>query len=285
MDSRSNVGLFLVGLILLPSLLLVRAAAQDDPNEAPLGDVARNLRKKTAPSRQQVIDDDNLPQVMEQADKKDASRSALRFLMSGDSKAFQISAPDVTCKLAFTANTKSLLSSQYAQMELPPEELEKLVGHATLEGDALSIPVINGTNWHLSELAVAFTVIKKRPAHDGGPFGDPGMGGVAGDPTDPNPFEQVRPEKKPDVTIIYRMRAAAPPWVRTVFSAPVEVEVNSGDEWHWAIVDAKGYPPQEIAENASRPSPHPIAPVVPATASPAELPQAQAASLPSPDPQ
>jgi hypothetical protein len=71
-----------------------RMPAQDDPNDAPLGDIARNLRKKNLASKP-VIDDDNLSQVMEQAD--DRQRSGLRYLMAGETKGFQLAAPDVTC--------------------------------------------------------------------------------------------------------------------------------------------------------------------------------------------
>ncbi len=147
-------------VVLLAPLGAIRATAQDDPDQMPLGDVARNLRKKTPPAKP-VIDDDNLPQVMQQADSHHRVDSGLRFLMSGDSRGFQVSAPDVTCSLAFTANVKTLLSSQYGQMDLPPGEMAKIEGKAVVEGDALSVPVFNGTQWHLSELAVAFTVVKK----------------------------------------------------------------------------------------------------------------------------
>jgi hypothetical protein len=247
--------LLLAALALLPVLISVAAVAQDDPNETPLGDVARNLRKKNPPSQQQVIDDDNLPQVMQQADSHAGFGSALRFLMAGDAKGFQVATPDVTCSLSFTATAKTLLSSQYAQMELPPQEIAKLQGQATIEGDALTVPVINGTNWHVSELAVALTVVKKTAGRETPPFNDSIFNGSTMRGTSAegahleagNPMEQVRPEKKPDVTVIYRMRAAAPPWARTVFSAPLDVDLAAGDEWHWAIVQAKGYPPQDFS--------------------------------------
>jgi hypothetical protein len=63
-------------------------------------------------------------------------------------------------------------------------------------------------------------------------------------------FQQVRPEKRPDVTVIYRMRAAALPWSNAVFSAPVKLELDPGEEWHWAIVQAKGYPPETFVSSA-----------------------------------
>jgi hypothetical protein len=227
--------------VLLAALIPARLAAQDDPsadpNDAPLGDVARSLRKKTPPS-QAVIDDDNLTKVMNKAESRHSPGSALRFLMAGESKGFRVSAPDVTCSLAFTANVKSLLSNQYAQMELPPGELAKLEGPATIEGDALIVAVYNRTDWHVSEVAVALTVIKKSVVLGGMSIGDAET--------------EVRPEKKPDVTVIYRMRAAAPPWETTVFSTSLKTQLAGDEEWHWAIVQARGYPPQMYSGPAPR---------------------------------
>lgn len=214
-------------MIVLPAGL----AAQDDPNDMPLGDVARSMRKKTPEPTAPVIDDDNLPQVMEQADRPHDFGKSLRFLLIGDSKGFQVQAPDVTCSLSFSANVKTLLSGQFDQMNLPPSQLAKVEAKAVIEGDALTVPVFNGTQWHLSELTIALTVVKKRGA------------GFATLDGDGDAFEQVRPEKKPDQTVIYRMRAAGAPWNRTVFSAPLDLELGPDEEWHWAIVQAKGYPP------------------------------------------
>jgi len=258
-----------LALALLAALAALRPAslrAQDDPNEAPLGDVARTLRKKTPPS-QDVIDNDNLSQVMDQVDSNRGSGSALKILMAGESKGFQVSAPDVTCSLSFTANTKSLLSSQYAQMDLPQRDVVKLEGPATIEGDALTVSVFNGTDWHVSEVAIALTIVKKKVPTDW----SAGIGCEKAVPTAAGSLGQeseVRPEKKPDVTVIYRMRSAAPPFATTVFSAPLNLELASGDEWHWAIVQAKGYPPQTYAgpreqTTAQTDQPAPGAPVLP----------------------
>ena len=256
------------------------AAGQDDPNETPLGDVARSLRKRNA-AQEKVIDDDNLPQVMEQADKKREVGSALQFLMDKGEKGFEVSAPDVTCSLAFNANVKSLLSNQYAQMDLPASEIAKLSGRATIEGDALIVPVFNGTSWHVSELAVALTVVKKKNAGmrredaESGPL-------HFGPATEESTFQAVRPEKRPDVTIIYRMRAAAAPLSQTAFSAPLELDLAADDEWHWAIVEARGYPPQSYAPNQA------VQNKVPASLRPSAavvVPQDQAAGAASQIPQ
>src|ERR1700681_2116332 len=155
-------------ILLLAALLALHPArliAQDSPNDSPLGDLARTLRKKTPPA-QDVIDDDNLTKVMQEAESRHAPGSALKFLMGGEDKGFQVAAPDATCSLSFTSNAKALLSRQYAQMELPPGEVLKLVGPATIEGDALIVSVYNRTDWHVSELAVALTVVKKSEDRD-----------------------------------------------------------------------------------------------------------------------
>ena len=265
----------------LPALLLVmlpvRLLAQGDPNETPLGDVARSLRNKKTPPSQGVIDDDNFSQVMNQAESRHAQSAALKFQMTGESKGFQISAPDVTCSLSFTANAKTLLSTQYAQMELPPSEMEKLEGPATIEGDALTVTLMNGTDWHVSEVAVALMVVRKNEPRDaslsdglmpsGASYGTAKFLPAASTNLQES---EVRPEKKPDVTVIYRMRAAAPPFARTVFSAPLNLDLVPGEEWHWSIVQAKGYPPQSYSGNASQTAAQnnqtvPVQPVVPSS--------------------
>jgi hypothetical protein len=234
--------------VLLACCAPILVSAQDDPNEIPLGDVARNLRKNTQISKQ-VIDDDNLPEVMQRADSRENFGSTLRYLMDGNSKGFQVSAPDVTCSLAFTANAKALLSStRYSQMDIPAADLAKLEGPAVIEGDALTVSLFNATDWHISEVSVAFTVVKKATA----------------DGADANSaIQQVRPEKKPDTVVIYKMRAVAAPWTRAVFSAPLNLDLAPDDEWHWAIVQAKGYPPEHDppAAAAQTNTPAPAQPV------------------------
>jgi len=227
------------------ALLPQPAFSQDDPNDVPLGDVARSMHKKPAQS-QDVIDNDNLPKVMQQAESHHTLGSALKFLMAGESKSFRVATPDVTCSLSFSANAKSLLSGQYSQMDLPPSELRKLEGPATIEGDALTVSVFNRTDWHVSEVAVALTIVRKPTHHDASlAYGTAKLvPAVAASEQESEVHpDDVRPEKKPDVTVIYRMRAGAPPSETTVFSAPLSLDLAPGEEWHWALVQAKGYPP------------------------------------------
>lgn len=236
----------LLPLLLAASLAPAALTAQDagsDPDVTPLGDIARNLRKADSP-REQVIDNDNLTQVMNQAERRHTS--VLRFLMDGNERNFQVSAPDVTCSLSFTANTKALLSQQYAQMDLPPSEIFRLSGPATIEGDSLTVALFNGTDWHVSEIDVAFTLVKK----DTPESADASAAAQGFPPSALQPphnsldLDSARPEKKPDHTVIYKMRAAAPPLSATTFSARLNLDLVPGQEWHWAILEAKGYPPQ-----------------------------------------
>ena len=274
-----KMGLALMLLMVLGGLLPLSVTAQDDPNDTPLGDVARTLRKKTPQT--QEIDNDNLPQVMDQIDGKHPSGSALKFLMQGESRGFHVSAPDVTCSLSFTASTKALLSSQYAQMDLPSGDVMKLTGPATIEGDAITVSVFNGTEWHVSEVTVALTIVKKKlPADE-----PPAIANAAPSVVDGLALvSKVRPEKKPDVTVIYKMRSAAPPWTNTVFSSPLNLDLTPGDEWHWAIVQARGYPPQNYSgagalNTAQTNGPAIIPPIPPAPLWPppnsAQTPQSQ----------
>ena len=254
----------MAGLVVGVSLLTpaVLAAQEMDDGDTPLGDVARNLRKQFPPSQQEIIDNDNLSKVMDDADSRRPSRNSLRYSIDGPGKAFQVSAPDVTCSLSFSANVKSLLASSYVQMELPADQLLKLSGPAAIHGDSLEVSVFNGTEWHVSEVAVALTVVKRTDFPEVSFLDQPRRDRSGGDragyddlakvipaaSVEPLPEPGNRPDlrvgKRPDTAVLYRMRAAAPPFGVTVFAVPLNVEIGPDQEWHWAIVQAKGYPPQ-----------------------------------------
>jgi hypothetical protein len=278
----------LAGLVVGVSLVTpaVLAAQEMDDGDTPLGDVARNLRKQFPPSQQEIIDNDNLSKVMDDVDSRRPSRNSLRYSIDGPGKAFQVSAPDVTCSLSFSANVKSLLASSYVQMELPADQLLKLSGPAAIHGDSLEVSVFNGTEWHVSEVAVALTVVKRtdfpeaslhdRLSKDGLAKVIPAAaieslqepGNRSDLPADNRGDD--RSGKRPDTAVLYRVRAAAPPFEVTVFAAPLDVEIGPDQEWHWAIVQAKGYPPQQkiseqgaAAGDATTPAPGTPIPALP----------------------
>jgi hypothetical protein len=235
--------------ILVTALAPAFVAAQESTDDTPLGDLARSFRKKT-PSSQEIIDNDNLSQVMDEVQSRHASSSTLRYSIDGAANAFRVSAPDVTCSLSFNANAKALLSSQYAQVELPPSELIKLDGPAVIDGDSIQVSVFNGTDWHVSEVEVALTIVKRGvepepEAYYGEAKLIPAVAGNS--PQGP----ENRLEKHSDVTVVYHMRAAAAPSEVTVFRAPLNVDIGASQEWHWAIVQARGYPPQHFSAQAS----------------------------------
>jgi len=216
-------------------------AAQDDAVDAPLGDIARSFHKK--PASQEVIDNDNLSTVMDQVERRRVANSSLQYSIGRSGKTIQVSSPDVTCSLSFSANAHALLSSQYAQVDLPADQLNKLDGPAAIDGDSLRISVFNGTDWHVSEVAVALTLLKKTAAPEASAyFGKAKLIPAVGESQATDPGSQL--EKRSDATFLYRIRAAAPPSTVTVFRAPLNAEIGPEEEWHWAIVQAKGYPPQ-----------------------------------------
>ena len=263
-----------VATVALLWLFPTSSNAQEDVSDTPLGDIARSYRKK--PSAQEVIDNDNLSKVMDQVESRRAAASSLLYSIDGSGRRFRVSAPDVTCSLSFSANAQALLSSQYAQFDLPASQLMKLDGPATIEGDSLRVSVFNGTDWHVSEVAVALTLLKKTVAGSAAAGVEttnlvPSMAGNSA------PEASNRPEKRSDAVLLYRMRAAAAPSEVTVFSAPLNVEIGPDQEWHWAIVQAKGYPPERAHD--------PIAPAQQPTVGqepPTILAAPQASAVPSP---
>lgn len=234
----------LAAIVLVATPVLL--AAQDDANETPLGDIARNLRKKTP--AQPVIDNDNLSTVMEEVQLHRLAANAVQYSIDPGGKSFQISSPDANCRLSFSANSKALLSSQYTQMQLPASELAKLEGPAVIDGSSLQASVFNGTDWHVSEVAIAVTLVTPSEAHDASAVHASGklVPAAIKDP--------ARVAAKPaDITTLYRVRAAAAPATTTVFRAPLDAEIGPDQEWHWAIVEAKGYPPQKVAQAIATP--------------------------------
>jgi hypothetical protein len=62
---------------------------------------------------------------------------------------------------------------------------------------------------------------------------------------------EVKADKKPDTTEIYRMRGVGVPWSVTTFSARLQSELGVGSDWHWAVVQARGYPPESYRRRNS----------------------------------
>ncbi|MGB6402741.1 MAG: hypothetical protein WA872_22270 [Candidatus Sulfotelmatobacter sp.] len=223
-------------------LALPRASAQEDPDDMPLGDVARSLRKNAAPS-ETVIDNDNFWQVIDDAESRREAGTSLVFSLDSGAKNFNVSSPDVTCSLSFTAKTASLLSDPAVLNELPRTELAKLDGPATIDGDSLQVSMHNGTSWELREVVIGLTIVR-RP-EPGDPVSYLGPAGVVPSVVgNASPPVQASFQKQPDTTVLLRMKGSAAPSSTATFRTPLNFALFPDQEWHWAIVKAKGIPPQ-----------------------------------------
>jgi len=218
-------------VILLGVLLPLRGVAQSDGGEPSLGDLARSMRKGKPVAEHAVIDNDNLHQVMDEVQNRKLNGSLL-FSLDGIAKKFQVSSPDVTCDLSFSASATSLLSDAYAPQDLPEGELAKLDGPASISGDSLQIAVHNGTSWSVKEITVGLTILRSSEVNRARLI-------PAAETTN------LLPEKHPDVTVLYHLKGSAPPSTTTVFHETLGTALGRDQEWHWAIVQAKGLPPQQ----------------------------------------
>jgi hypothetical protein len=226
---------------------LAPCAAQDDPNDAPLGDVARNLRKKVSPD-EVVIDNDNFTKVVEDAENhKGTGPTTMVFSLDPSGKNFHVSTPDVSCSLSFTAKAAALVSDPLMLDELPREELVKLQGPATLDGDSLQLSIHNGTDWELREVVIGLTIVRTPDSIDAATtYGQAHIvPAVAGSTMRPAPNSN---EKQPDSTVLLRVKGSAVPSATAVFRTQLNFALFPDQEWHWAIVRAKGVPPPPAVE-------------------------------------
>ena len=245
--SRAFLALLVWAAILIGSC--AHSRAQDDTAEVPLGDVARSLRKQPAAS-ETVVDNDNLSQVVDDAESRRAAGSSPVFTLDAGGKKFHISSPDVTCSLSFSAKTASLLSDPVVLNELPRSELAKLDGPATLDGDSLQVLMHNGTAWELREIVIGLTIVNPRDAHASANYGQarivPAVAGTA------EPLPNLA-QKRADVTLLLPMKGSAAPSAAAIFRIPLNFALFPDQEWHWAIVKARGIPPQTPVDMTAQP--------------------------------
>jgi hypothetical protein len=241
--------LVIFALAVLPQAYL--AAQSDQDSGVSLGDVARALRKDKAnktkeqekeqgqpepPSAQTVIDNDNLPQVMAQAEK-DRLKGGVNFLFDGIGKDIHVSAPDVTCNLSYSAKASVLVSDPFVPQDIPRNELVKLDGPAVINGEALQITVHNGTEWNVREITVGLTILRQAS-----PSADARYGNARLLPASDG--EEQSSGKRSDLTVLYHIKGSAAPGATTVFRQELGGKLYTDQEWHWAIVQAQGIPPK-----------------------------------------
>ncbi len=233
-------------LIVLGVFLPVCGVAQSDSGEPSLGDLARLFRKGKAAPEHTVIDNDNMQQIMDEVQTRKLNGSLL-FSIDGITKKFQVSSPDVTCDLSFSAAATSLLSDAYAPQDLPAGELAKLDGPATITGDTLQVAVHNGTSWNIKEITVGLTILRS-PEANSAQRGSARLMHAAETTT-------MLSEKHADSTVLYHLKGSAAPSSTTVFHENLGVAPGQDQEWHWAIVQAKGVPSVKPATPVSAPAP------------------------------
>jgi hypothetical protein len=226
--------------------------AQSDDSPMPLGDLARSLRKKKdqpapAPSHP-VIDNDNLSQVMDEVESHRVPSASLLYSFDNTGRTFQVSAPDATCTLSFNSNATSLLATPYVPVDLPDAELAKLDGPATISADGLQVSIFNGTEWKLEEITVGLTIVR----HNAPAVAHYGSGRLVAAASE----SVISAEKQPDVTTIHHLRAMALPSTTTLFKTSIGLRLGPDEEWHWAIIQARGIPPTRLPSPAiSQPIP------------------------------
>jgi len=224
-----------IGLVLFGLWQPCRAVAQDD-GQVSLGDLARSLRKNKPAPTQTVIDNDNFSKVMDQAETQRLNGRPV-FLVDETGKQFQVKSPDGTCSLSFSANATALLVSPYVPQDLPQSELAKLDGPASIEDGILQISVYNGTNWNLKEITIGLTI--PRAANAVQRFGNAKVIPAS---------DVTHAEKLSDSTVLYHLRGSAAPLSSAVFQQNLGAKLGPDQEWHWAIVQAQGIPPQTAGQ-------------------------------------
>jgi hypothetical protein len=220
------------------AFLLLASCANATAQEAEpsLGDLARSLRKEKAkPSSQQsVIDNDNFTQMLTEAESRKLA-SGMVFSFDSAGRSFSVSSPDVTCNLSFSANSTALLSNPYAPEDLPESELAKIDGPATIQGDSLQLSVYNGSSWSVREITIGLTLVRSTPLTSHNERTAKLIPAAA--------IERSVSEKRPDLTVLYHLKGTAAPSTTTVFQETIGMPPAPDQEWHWAIVQAKGIPP------------------------------------------
>jgi len=244
-----------LGVVSFSMTLAVCATAQSDGGVS-LGDLARSLRESKAPKEPaapEVIDNDNLLKVIDDVEHFRQTAKPV-FSFDGAGRNFQMSSPDGTCSLSFNANATALVSTPYVSQDLPQTELAKLDGPANIHGDTLEVSLYNASAWNVKEITVGLTIVRRAPDDTNAASFGPAklLPAVAADtaPAGPVPADPVPAEKHPDSTLLLHLKGATAPLATTVYREKLDAVLEDGQEWHWAIIEAKGVPPTSIANGA-----------------------------------
>jgi hypothetical protein len=226
----------IVSIVLLASVLALPSAlkGQSEDGDPSLGDFARALRQGKQTQAGPEINNDNFSEMMRAADQQ-KPWDALKYSISSGGNSFQVSAPDVTCNLSFNSRATALLTDPFATRSLPDTEIAKLNGPARIDGDTFEISMYNGSDWTLREVTIALTIVHPSPS-----TATYGSGKLIPASVTSSDTEQ----KLSDTTLLFHMKGSAASSSTTVFQQSLQSQLAPGDDWHWAIIDAKGMPPK-----------------------------------------
>jgi len=222
-------------VVILSCLAVAPLFAQTgETQETPLGDVARALRKNKKPPEQAVVDNDNFSKVMDEAESKRA-KGSVKFSFEGSGKDVQVSSPEVTCSLSFNGDGPTASADSSSPLDLPSSEVVKLDGPASINGDTLQIAVYNPTGWKVNEITVGLTILRPAASNAANYRAAKLLPAAAVD---------TPSQKRSDMTVLYHLKGSASPFTTATFKQAIGISLSADQEWHWAIVQARGIPPK-----------------------------------------
>jgi hypothetical protein len=236
MPMKHIPGWFLTLALALAGIVPAAAQSTADKQQS-LGDLARQLRKEkkqTVP----VITNENFSQLhllIKQSEQRALALGlALAPPLETEAKPPD---PEVTCNFSYSGKSKALQAgANHSQQDLPDSELSKLDGPAVIAAGNLQVSVFNGTKWDVREITVGLTIIKHETPAAGLSFGSARLL-----PASDAPLPTL---KKPDVTVLYHLKGSAAPFTTAAFQESLTVNLAPEAEWHWAILQARGIPPE-----------------------------------------
>jgi len=215
-----------------------QTAQSSAENQVSLGDLARAVRRSKAPLEAPVvIDNDNLSNIM---DEVESQRMKLDPVPAKPARGpeFSLSSPDGTCSLSFNASTTSAEVPFIAE-DVPAAELAKIIGPATIEGDDMEVSMYNGSGWKLTEITVGLTLTRHVPENDAVYFGSARLMPALADQNDAR--------KPSELTILFHLKGVVPSLGSNVFHEKLGAPLSPDQDWHWAILSAKGIAPAPAA--------------------------------------
>ena len=185
--------------------------------------------RKPATSDSKVIDNDNLPIMMDKAEAERLSGKPV-FSIDPSGKTFRVTSPDGSCSLSFDAKATALISTPHSSSNLPFDELDRLDGTASIHDGVIDVALHNGTAWELKEIVVGVTLLNPR-------------GALLRSANLLGPGDSELAPKTPDATMLYHLKAIAVPDGTAEFRGSLDQELGPMSDWHWALVGARGIPP------------------------------------------